>query len=1482
MDFARFSVDRPVATTMFIAFLVVMGAVAYKDIPVDLFPRVELPFVTILTVYPGASPEEIENLITDPIEEAVSSISGIENMTSNSLEGLSQIAIEFEMEVNQDIAAQDVREKVDMILANLPSQAEKPKILKLDINATAVVETAIFGDRPVGPMTRYIENNIKDRFAQVPGVAEVELIGSREREIKILIDEDRLAAYKLSLLRLNQLISEKSLELPGGRVVRGDREWTVRVAAKFADVEQIKDIEIPTPLGQIIKLSDLASVRDSFEEERQRAYFNGRPAVILAIKKRSDANATEVAKNVRETVEQLKKGLPKDMNMAIVRDRSDFILDSLNEVTSNLTVGIILTSIILLIFLGSLRSTFIAALAMPSSIIATMMLISAWGFTLNMLTMMALAITVGILVNNAIVVLENITRKVDSGMDAREAAVAGTNEIAVAVAGATLTNVVVFVPIAFMAGIVGQFFYSFGMTAAFSTIISLIISFTMTPMLAAMLVKKSESNEEASGPLAWFDAWYKGWENEYKKDIPRVLAHPYMVIAGSMALMIIPVLVGPYVGFEFMAETDQGEFIIKMRRPSGVSIESTAAVCRKVENIISSKVPELVRMVTRVGKIDALMGASEGVELGQVTGYTTHKSKRKRSIRQIIESLRAELATIPGAIFSLEAPGVIGSKGAPLQVEVMGPKLDDVVAFSDKVMKVVENTRGAADLDTTWRSGRPEVEIRPDRIRCERAGVSMAYLARAIRGRYAGLIPVTYREGADEFDVRVQLTGDQRNDIGKVGDLSVILPSGISIPIKSLANVVPSVGPSTIIRKDRKKAVVVTGYNKGRSYGDVLSDVQKGVAALKCPQDVSVRYMGDAKNMRESFTELAQAFFLAVLLTYMLLAGLLESFIYPILILISLPLSFVGILPALLICDMNIAMFPLMAVVMLVGIVVNNGILLVENFRDHRDRGACIRDAVIEAAPERLRPILMTTIAAALAMVPLAFGEGSGGEMRAPMAVVSIGGLLASMILSIFLIPLLYYLWETKVVQKSSSTPPSNSATATLALLFIFVLSSPLSATPLDEPLGESIYDYLSLPPGTGSITTGPTIALSDCVRKALKDNDMIQASLAAIAASKEGRAQARATRFGEFTANISRIRYNDTMAAFAGKDEATASSLVYDLPIFTGGAIKAGIRMANAGVQATEQKSEQMKQDTVFQIVKTYMSLLGTQWLVLLGKEHVKAFDLQLELVQARIDAGAAVDSERLRVEMAREEARERLIRFENGRLRAAAALNLTMASPIEQDHAAVDPEVFRGLEETPSQAFIRARLNHPQLKQALANVRIKAQDLAQAKAKLIPTIGLNVTYGDANPIFAGDDSSTQVLLAAQAPLYKAGSMRAKVRETRQRLKEAQEQAQFAERQIRFEIVQAHLDVNEAWKRIGVTRRAMASATENARITAERYRSGAAIVLELVDAQVSLLSARTSVLNALIDYAVALARYHRASGDVWRFFPKGRRFRFK
>lgn len=598
-------------------------------------------------------------------------------------------------------------------------------------------------------------------------------------------------------------------------------------------------------------------------------------------------------------------------------------------------------------------------------------------------------------------------------MPPKEAAVMGTDEIAVAVTGATLTNVVVFVPLAFMDGVVGQFFLSFGLTAAFSTIISLIISFTMTPMLAAYFIKEKEDEKKMSFLPRIFNKYYLAAEAEYKRDLPKVFNHPVIAFLICAGLLVTAFkVVGPHVGFEFLAETDQGEFIVKVRKPSGASLDSTSDLIKSIEQIIRDKVPELERIATKVGKVDAMIGASEGVELGQVTAYTGNKNLRSRSIRDILEPLRAPFAKLKDCAISIEVPGTIGATGPPMQVEILGSDFDTLVPYSKKVQLIMKNLKGAVDVDSTWLEGRPEITIIPDRIRCQRAGVSVAYFANEIRGRFTGLTPVTYREGSEEYDVRIILGDSQRNDPSAVSNMNITLPNGESVPLQDLSTIVRKQGVSRVVRKDRRKAIVVTCYVKGRSYGDVLADIQKAQGALPKDGDIKVRYMGDAKNMRDTFAEILKAFILAILLTYMLLAALLESFVYPIIILISLPLSFAGILPALFICSMNIAMFPLMAVVMLVGIVVNNGILMIENITLYRERGESLEAAVIEACPERLRPILMTTIAASVAMIPLALGRGSGGEMRAPMAVVSIGGLLVSMMLSIFIIPLLYVLYE--------------------------------------------------------------------------------------------------------------------------------------------------------------------------------------------------------------------------------------------------------------------------------------------------------------------------------------------------------------------------------------------------------------------------------------------------------------------------------------
>jgi len=1105
------------------------------------------------------------------------------------------------------------------------------------------------------------------------------------------------------------------------------------------------------------------------------------------------------------------------------------------------------------------------------------------GFTINILTLMALALTVGILVNNAIVVLENIINKVDEGMPPEEAARRGTSEVAVAVTGATLTNVVVFVPIGFMAGIVGMFFKSFGLTAAFATIISLIVSFTLTPMLAARLISRRTREISSSGWFSrWFDKRYKVLENEYRDDLRWVIHHPLIVVVVCMALLGASFTLAPYLGFEFMAESDEGELQIRLRKPAGASLEASTRLCRKVEKICQAVTPEIKRIATKVGKVDALIGASEGVELAQVTLYLGNKSRRTRGVREILESLRADLAVLRDVSVAIEVPGAIGSAGPPLQVEVMGADLDDVVAFSKLVQGVVGKTEGAVDVDTTWLAGRPEVMIEPDRIRLERSGLSIAALAGAIRGRYAGLTPVSYREGSEEFDVRLQLQRDQRCSVDAVSEIEVVTASGDAVSIRDLASIRSSVGPSRIVRKERKKAVVVSGYVKGRSYGDVLSEIQVAIAALPNDKSVEVRCMGDAERMKDSFGELGNAFVLAVILTYMLLAALLESFIYPILILASLPVAFVGIFPALFVCGMRIAMFPLMAVVMLVGIVVNNGILIIENVTAYREQGDDLVDAVIKGASGRLRPIIMTTTAAALAMLPLALGQGAAGEMRAPMAVVSIGGLLASAALCIYLIPMLYFLWEKRQASRRKS-----SAMRTLSVVLFLVVSLFLggevaaqhseAAGPVaqhSEAVGVDVIPSLSNILSSLATAPGPHVqTVDELVGLALRENRLVRRARRGVRVAHYDVAAARAAAYGEIKANVSRIRYNDTFKAFSEKDEATTKGLFWDVPLFTGGAIESGKRAAELGYDISRFVREQTLQDVAFHVIQAYLALVEGQWLVVLGQEHVSQMELQLGVADARLEAGAAVASERLRMLVALEEARVRLLQFENARARAEAGLNTVLNRKMDVPVQAVEPQHLLRLNEAVVSAYLRAKQKRPELLIANAMVGVKRAELKIARAEFMPVVGFNVTYGDASPMFASDDPSTQMLVSADVPLFKGGGMRARFRKAREQYLQEIEQRDFVERAVMLEIKQAFFDVQEASKRITVVIRAVESAAEHARITSERYKSGAVIVIELVDAQLTLLVSRTRVLKAIVDYAMAQMTYYKASGDLWLYF---------
>ncbi|HOT29400.1 MAG TPA: efflux RND transporter permease subunit [Candidatus Ozemobacteraceae bacterium] len=1017
MNMIETLVRRPVLTTMLLLFLVVMGVYSYGLIPLNMLPSFDIPLITVVTVYPGASPENIETLVSKPIEDAVSAINGIDELKSNSYEGASNVIIKFNENVDVDEVAADVREKVSAIRNDLPADAKEPVILKLDINAMPILSIAISGDRSVESTYKIAEDFIEDEVLKTPGVADVEFIGGRKRELQVFVNQDILRAYHLSPMTLAGIIAQKSLNIPSGHITQNRTEYSIRMDGEFASIDDIRNLPIPVSNGRSIPLGQLAKVTDDFEELRESVRLNGKSAVAMIVKKRADANSVSTAKAVLDALEALRRKLPSDLSITPIRNTSTFILESSEDLNGNIFSGILITALVLFLFLHSFKATVVSIISIPVSIIASYSLIYFSGFSLNMMTQMALAISIGVLVNNAIVVLENIYVHLQRKEAPIDAAVRGTGEILVAVSGCTLTNVVVFTPIAFMTGMVGQFFYEFGLTVTFATFVSLLAAFTVTPMGAAYFMSGRDADPQAkSGFGKLWDRVYGVLEQDYGRILAKAFNHRWTIVTVSALLVASTFLLTPYIGFEFVTEADQHEFDITLKMQPGTSLSETDTALGKIEGILSA-IPGVKHVFTKLGKTESLVGGSStGTNIGEISVKLEDTAGPTNAF---IASISSGIAKIPGVELNMRKTSVMGSSESPLQIDITGDSLAELQKIEKQVLLIARETPGTTDVQSSWQSGKPELRVLPKRDELVRYGVTEAFLATTLRNYYEGSIATVYREGDDEYDIRLKLDSEARRDVGNLARLVVVTPGGATVPLTQLARIEEAFGPSQINRKSRTKLITISGNLMNRSLGEVMNDIRAKTDAIDLPPGYSIAFAGTGERMGESFQSLAVTLVLALVLTYMLLAALLESFIHPFTILLTFPLAFGGIFLGLFLTGNTLSIFSLMGVIMLVGIVVNNGILLIEEYKLRIESGLDRLQAVLQGSQAKLRPIIMTTIASVAAMLPLALGNGSGGEMRSGMAVVQIGGLLVSGLLSLFIIPIVYHEVETRLLRNS-------------------------------------------------------------------------------------------------------------------------------------------------------------------------------------------------------------------------------------------------------------------------------------------------------------------------------------------------------------------------------------------------------------------------------------------------------------------------------
>ncbi|MDR7518743.1 MAG: efflux RND transporter permease subunit [Armatimonadota bacterium] len=1029
MSLSALSVRRPVFVLMITSALMVLGLVSYTRLPVELFPNVQFPFVTVTVLYPGAGPEEVQLLVAKPLEEQLSSLPNVREVRTLASEGQVFIGVQFELGTDLDAATADVRQRVDIARIRFPRDVEQPIVQKFDIGAFPILNIGLGGSQSPRELRRLADEVIKPRFERVAGVAAVSVSGGLVREIRVEVDQERLRAYGLSLAQIEEALRAENLNVPGGKITEPSREFLVRLTGQFGSLDEIADLRIRGRDGTLVRLGNVAAVRDLEKDPTTYTRLNGRDSVGIQIQKQAGANTVAVADGVRRAIAELQRSLPPDVTFGIAQDQSLFIRSSVADVQGNLALGAVLVAVVVFLFLHNVRSTLIIALVMPAAIVATYLPMFFSGFSINLMTLLGLAVSVGVLVDNAIVVNENINRHLDLDPTPQDAAREGAREIELAVIASAMTNVAVFVPIAFTRGIVGQFFRQFGLTVVFANLLSVFMAFTLTPMLSARWLRRREtSRTRLAGFFDRWDAAFEGLGRRYQSALAWCLRHraATLGVAAAAFLGAMGLLASPLIGKEFFPTSDTGEFRVRIEMPMGSSLELADRAARQVEAALRL-MPEVKTSFTLVGATSQGFGfQTPGSQIAEIFVSLVDKAERRRSVEQVMDDLRARLTDIPAAKVKVAVSDQMGGQ-APIQVEVTGPDLQRLQAIAAQVEAIVRSVPGTVNVDNTLAGGKPEVQVLLDRERAARFGLTAATVGAALRSSIEGNAVTRYRVGGEEFDITVRARPEDRRAVDRIGEIAVgRAPDGTAIRLRDVATFREARGPASVLRKNRAQFALISADLKGRPLGAVVGDIKKQTDALQLPPGFSIFFGGEAQFQAESFRDMLISLALAVLFVYMVMAAQFESLLHPLTILFTLPLGAIGVFPLLLLTRVNVSIMSLLGIIMLTGIIVNNAILLVDYTNRLRARGRTRWDALLEAGATRLRPILMTSFTTILGGLPVALGLGaSGAEWRRPLGVAVLGGLTTSTFLTLVVIPVVYAVIDDLVARFRGVAAPT-------------------------------------------------------------------------------------------------------------------------------------------------------------------------------------------------------------------------------------------------------------------------------------------------------------------------------------------------------------------------------------------------------------------------------------------------------------------------
>lgn len=1025
MNFSKTAIMRPVSTIMLMLIIVVLGAVSFSKLPIDLYPKMELPYAMVMIQYPNAAPTEIENLVTKPVEQQIATVENIKQIYSYSMEGTSIVLCEFENGTDMNFASLGMREKVGIISDYLPDNASEPTILTMDPTLMPVSQIYISGDMPLEELNSVVDDDVIPALERSEGVAAASSFGGTEKEVSVKFDQERLAGYGLTLSDISQMLAAENISLPSGDVKKGSKELIVRTIGEFKSLDDIKQVPFVLPTREVVYLQDVATVQEGLKEQTSIGRVNKVPAIGISITKQSTANTVVVSKQVNKAIEKLKADHP-ELTITYSYDQADYIKNSISNVAETAIMGCLLAIVICFLFLRNLASTMIIAISIPTSIIATFIVMYFTGLTMNVLSLSGLAVAIGMLVDDSIVVMENIYRRRDEGVSALDASIMGTKEVTMPVFAATMTKIAVFLPIVFVQGMAATIFKEFSYTIGFALLCSLLVALTVVPMLCSRLLNTKDMGTQIKIKnfkyemkfLPLFERGMNYVTEEYLKFLKYSLHHRKKIVVWALIVLISSSVLVAFVGGELLPKSDEGSFTITAEMPYGTSLKETDKTISQIEDYVMTQIPEIDVCSIAIGSSN--MYSISSANTSTVTVKLVDKKERKRTTTEVVNKATKDLQGVVGAKLTLKETSSMdmSSGSSPISIVLKGDDLATLKSVSSDLEQIIRGVKGTVNVATDMTEGNPELRVKLQRNNAAQYGVTSYQLAKALEAALDGTKATTLKENGEETDIMLSLSDNYKNSVENMKQIAIKAPTGQLVTVGEIADFTYDNSPSQITRQDQVRKVTISSNISGRDLQSVSKDIDKAIAKYQLPAGYTIETGGEQEEMMNSFTSLGYALMLSVLLIYMILASQFESLLQPFIIMLAIPFALTGAFLALFLTGTPLSLVAFLGIIMLGGIVVNNSILLIDFINKNQKVYATREEAILNAGRFRIRPIVMTMLTTSLGLLPLSFGLGTGAELQAPMGITVIGGLIFSTLITLVIVPVFYSIMDDRHLKR--------------------------------------------------------------------------------------------------------------------------------------------------------------------------------------------------------------------------------------------------------------------------------------------------------------------------------------------------------------------------------------------------------------------------------------------------------------------------------